>query len=187
MGVRTVIDLRRPPEVLAHPDAIATNADFFEYQHAPFYEIGRGPDSFSSTEEMFRYRLDSCGKGIGRGLRLLAESGPGTLVHCTNGNHRAGLITALALSVAGVPHEMVASDFALSAKYLAPRNQELLEVMAERGWDPIKMAWFLESRAETMLETLGHLDARYGGVGPYLAGIGVSDGVQDSIRAWLVG
>jgi SAM-dependent methyltransferase len=80
------------------------------------------------------------------------------LVHCHSGRDRTGVLIALVLTVAGVGPEVVAEDYARTA----------------------------DSPAETMRNTLDHAEREYGGVEPYLRGIGVGrhhlDAVRDRLR-----
>jgi protein tyrosine/serine phosphatase len=62
-----------------------------------------------------------CGRGrpaqtLGAVLRMIAATpdGNATLVHCTAGKDRTGVVVALALALCGVPREAIAADYALS-------------------------------------------------------------------------
>ncbi len=43
------------------------------------------------------------------------------IYHCAGGKDRTGVISALLLSIAGVPEEVIAEDYALSSRYLMDR------------------------------------------------------------------
>src|SRR2546428_551568 len=77
---------------------------------------------------------------------------------------RTGMVVALLLAIAGVPHATIAADYAASADYLQPLYTE---VLATGPQDPIareRLAARLAARPETMLAVLSHLNAQYGGV-----------------------
>jgi protein-tyrosine phosphatase len=43
-------------------------------------------------------------------------------VHCSAGKDRTGIVVALVLAALGVPDEVIAADYALSARYLDPER-----------------------------------------------------------------
>ena len=54
--------------------------------------------------------------GGGRGGPALATSGPGaSVVHCAAGKDRTGVVVALSLAVAGVGHDGIVADYAMTA------------------------------------------------------------------------
>ena len=94
----------------------------------------------------------------------------------------------LLLSVAGVPEETIANDYALSSEYLRPRDEVFIangeigtreerEAMVARGL----------TKAEVMHEVLQHLHRRYGGVEAYLLAAGVPPEALVRIRERLMG
>ena len=109
-------------------------------------------------------------------------------MHCTAGKDRTGVIIALTLGAAGVPHREIIEDFARSAEYLAPIYEELREHTA-RGRTPgaPNREWILGSRPETMGDTLTYLDGAYGGVQGYLETIGLTDGERAALSSLLAG
>ena len=102
--------------------------------------------------------LDHNPQRVAAGFRAIAEAPPGgVVVHCHSGRDRTGVLVALALSVAGVAPEAIAEDYALTE----------------------------DSPAINMLNTLAYAEQRYGGVGPYLLGIGVEQRHLDAVRERL--
>ncbi len=51
-----------------------------------------------------------------RALRLIAQPGGATVVHCAAGKDRTGVIVALALAAVGVPAQAIVADYARSAE-----------------------------------------------------------------------
>ncbi|MFD6175791.1 MULTISPECIES: tyrosine-protein phosphatase [unclassified Isoptericola] len=104
--------------------------------------------------------LDGHRRRIGAAFRAVVEAPPGTVVvHCQAGRDRTGVLVALLLSVAGVAPERVADEYART-----------------EGCDP-----------GTMLNTVAHLEDRYGGVAAYLTGSGVAPAQLEEVRRRLVG
>jgi len=185
-GVRTIIDLRRPEEVKDRPD-ISFSAHAVEYLNVPLYDITFATDpAIRSQEAMLCRVVDQHQQGIARAVQTIAGSQPATLVHCTGGLHRTGLVTAFCLAVAGVPEEVIAEDFALSEAYLGPALEEARQRMIARGGSPERAQWFAASKPETMRHTLAHVDQTYGGVSAYLSAAGVTQAQQEALRAMLV-
>lgn len=75
------------------------------------------------------------------------------MVHCHAGKHRTGIIVALILSIAGVPGDVIATDYAVRIKPMAEPSAEDKRYPTHHG---------------TMVAMLKHLDDTYGGVEPYL-------------------
>jgi protein tyrosine/serine phosphatase len=97
-------------------------------------------------------------------LRALAAGGPGAaVVHCAAGKDRTGVVCALTLAVAGVGHDDIVADYALSAEAIdgvvarLSASPTYAEDMARR--DPATHT----PRAETMERVLALLDQRWGG------------------------
>jgi protein-tyrosine phosphatase len=97
-------------------------------------------------------------------LRALAEPVDGaTVVHCAAGKDRTGVVVALALAVAGVPHEEIVADYAMTADVIdavvaklsaSPTYVEDMERRDVASHTP---------RADTMVRVLALLDERHGG------------------------
>jgi len=175
-GLVLVIDLRGPHEtsVTPHPfrdypgvayrnvvvfDALAPIA-----LAKPPFEMGR------------RYcdALDNCGPRLAEVLRAIIAAPPGiVLFHCTAGKDRTGVIAALMLLLAGVSHDDIAADYALTAS--AEGLIEQLRVRAlSAGTDADHVERILASDAATMLMMLDHLDNVHGGITRYLTANGLS-------------
>jgi tyrosyl-tRNA synthetase len=88
------------------------------------------------------------------------------------------LIVALLLALAGVPHDVIAADYALSEIYLRPLQQSAQE--AQDGKEP------LAADARTMLGALAHIEIQHGGVETYLLESGVAPSDIVRIRERLV-
>jgi protein-tyrosine phosphatase len=103
--------------------------------------------------------LDHNQQRIGAAFRTVADAPPGAVVvHCHAGRDRTGVLIALLLEVAGVQPQKIAEDYALSE----------------------------DCSADTMLNTLAHLDHRYGGATSYLTTIGISGGTLHAVRGRLL-
>jgi protein-tyrosine phosphatase len=119
-------------------------------------------------------------------LRALADGRPGaSIVHCAAGKDRTGVVCALALAVAGVDHDDIVADYALTAEVIegvvarlaaSPTYAEDMERRDVASHTP---------RAETMDRVLTLLDERWGGAAGWLSGHGFGAEEQTALRARL--
>jgi len=169
LGIRTVIDLRRPNEVEEFgriADAVDRRYVNISPEHATWdgttYDEDAGPARFLADRyhDLARDGVD----GIGEVIVTLAEATTEpTVVHCFAGKDRTGVVVGLTLSAIGVGVDAIADDYALSNEW------------AERFTaDNIQPHWVFAPR-EAMMLFLAELIAGYGSVAAYLASGGVND------------
>jgi len=137
--------------------------------------------------ERYRVALDQCADNFAEALGFLAGADSTVLFHCTAGKDRTGLIAALLLLNAGATRDAVIADYALTASYGAGLMDVLRAKACARGGAPEHVERVLGSKPETMAATLDWLDESYGGVEPYLRGIGLSDETRATLKARLAG
>ena len=132
--------------------------------------------------------LEKAPHRVGGAVAAIADTptGEGVVVHCFAGKDRTGIVSALLLSVAGVPDELIAADYAasdpgvevLSAPWFASaRDDRELELRRRVAISPYA----------SMLEVLAWLDDTASGADEYLLAAGVSDAQLRQLRARLVG
>jgi protein tyrosine/serine phosphatase len=145
------------------------------------YPEGRDPQVVSYLRYLER-RPDS----IVAALRAIAEPDGATVVHCAAGKDRTGMVIALALSVAGVPPELIAADYAESQSQMVAIIRQLADIdLYELSIDePDKLP---PAAVETMLGVLECIDADYGGALGWLAQHGWTDQDTERLRATLLG
>jgi protein-tyrosine phosphatase len=119
-------------------------------------------------------------------LRALAHAGPGaSVVHCAAGKDRTGVVCALSLAVAGVPHEEIVADYAMTADVIdgvvarLAASPTYAEDMASRD------IAVHTPRAETMDRVLTLLEERHGGPLGWLEAHGFGADEQAALRARL--
>ena len=120
------------------------------------------------------------------GDQCLAQARDGaSVVHCAAGKDRTGVVVALSLAVAGVSHEEIVADYAMTAEVIDALVAKLAasptytEDMERR--DVARHA----PRPETMRRVLALLDERYGGPAGWLRDHGFGDDEQAALRARL--
>ncbi|KAI0873629.1 protein-tyrosine phosphatase-like protein [Hypoxylon argillaceum] len=119
--------------------------------------------------------LSESGPELAQSLRALTSPHP-TLVHCTHGRDRTGLVVTLALLTLGVPVGAIAHDYLLSQAGLERERVERVAEMRSIGLTP---AWG-DCPPDLIARVCEHLDVRYGGVEPYLDSVGF--GVEERAR-----
>ncbi len=187
-GIHTVIDLRSTNEAAQWPSPFADFTSRPRYLNLPLIdendETGQAAhEAAVSLSELYSAILKHGAAQLAPIFRALAEAEPGpVLVHCFVGKDRTGLVTALALEVAGVPRAQIAEDYALSVPNLQPLYTELKFGTDE---DPIKrerQQRFLAAPPEAMLAALNYLDEAYGGVRGYLRAAGLTEAELQRVR-----
>ena len=195
-GIRTVIDLRRTRETEETPNVFVGSSEV-TYHHQNMLGDEPVPGEEDSVERgepadsiMAAYTswFDIRQPQIGRTLATLAEPEARPVIyHCAGGKDRTGIISALLLGIAGVSEEVIAEDYALSARDLLDRY---FAEQAPPESNPGNYTWKDYQRdycpPEAMLGVLKHLDERYGGIERYVQTTGLESNQIESIRAALV-
>jgi hypothetical protein len=118
-------------------------------------------------------------------LRIIAHTEGATVVHCTAGKDRTGVVTALALADAGVTRPAIVADYAASADRYDALMTRLATSMGSRG-PALTAAVKHRPKAVTMERFLDALTEEAGGVGPWLAAHGWTDADHAALRRKLV-
>jgi protein tyrosine/serine phosphatase len=185
-GVTTILDQRAPTESRNWSYPVGDHAT---YRNMPFMDdaaLASVGARFEVDGDNYLWQLEHEPRRIGAILTAIADAPPGgVLIHCAAGKDRTGLVTALALSVAGVDRETVVADYALTQAAMAPMLEEQLAAEPDRSrWDRMRVAY--RCRPELLTAVLAELDSRHGGVAGYLDRAGVDDAKLDRIRTRLV-
>jgi protein-tyrosine phosphatase len=120
LSIASVIDLRRPDELRASGGRPPIADPPVQYHTLPVVPEG-GSDLLNeryghgiSGRRYFGY-LQTGPEYFRRAFEVLTDPGSyPVLVHCTAGKDRTGVLTALVLSMAGVPRPVIEADFVLT-------------------------------------------------------------------------
>lgn len=176
-GVSTIIDLRDSGEDSgADPPAGLTTVrlPLDDHDDTEFWQRWGG--GLDCTPLYYRAFLDRFPDRVARVVAAVADApAGGVLVHCGGGRDRTGLIVLVLLALVGVPAEVIADDYVLSAERLAPawvdldlgdQNGRIDAILAAHG----TTAW------QTVVTTLDGLD-----LSEHLGGTGLAAAVRDRL------
>ena len=179
LGLRQVIDLRWPEELLLSPNTFAgAPAGPVRYTSIPL--LADDPTPHAGLAGMYQHVLDARGSQLAEVVRaLLAEDGLPAVIGCAAGKDRTGVTIALLLDLAGVPRDVIVDDYAISAHYFASPVTHI-----ERD-DWRSGSLVVDSPPEFIESALAHLDERHGGARSLLRAHGITDGEMDRLVALL--
>ena len=122
---------------------------------------------------------------VSASLDVISRSAGATIVHCAAGKDRTGTVVAMALSVAGVPDDVIVEDYVLSAERIT-RILDRLNAHPVYG-DALKSQPVEDQRprAESMQTILGSLREGFGGAEGWLRAQGWADDDLARLRARL--
>jgi protein-tyrosine phosphatase len=189
-GVRAIVDLRLADEIAQDPNPFAQPGDHgIAYTNISIIDPAAGfpPDTYTLADN-YLWMLDRFRGFVAEVMAAIADAPEGgVLIHCAAGKDRTGLISALLLDLVDVPAETIATDYALTAELLRPRDEEWLENgPGERAEREAMLARFAPS-GEVMLEVLDKLAEGHGGAEGYLLEAGVTAADLDRLRDRLLG
>jgi protein-tyrosine phosphatase len=195
-GVRTIVDLRLDSERQEdppHPPAV-------EIVHLPLGDDEGSQeraefDSFArQTEDLERIystlyvgMLERFAPGIAAAVCTVGRAAEGcVLVHCFAGKDRTGIVSALALRLAGVGIDDIAVDYGLSGENIMPLLDRWI---AEAPNDDERMLRMRigASPARAMRDVLGELERRHGSARGYLLNAGADELDLERARVRLLG
>ncbi len=199
LGLRTVVDLRNPDEVLKRPDRLPPGST---YVNLPVY-LG---DAISLKDILFfRHQMDSRfqhfyretlvdrgAPALGALLRLAADPARLPLLfHCTAGKDRTGVAAMLLLSICGVPRRTIVADYTLSNLALE-WSLETFRRNSSSNWSVpgLRLEQLLplfSARGEILEGVYDHIEAKYGSMEDYLLGpVGLTPEEFQAIRSNLL-
>jgi protein-tyrosine phosphatase len=208
LGVRRVVDLRTDVEVDRDgPGALHGQPDVMIH-HLSLYpdtvdrtELPPGPrvepaaplpwqqERFATAHgpvvaAYLRY-LEQRPDSVVAALRAIAEPAGATLVHCAAGKDRTGMVVALALTVAGVPRDLIAADYALTQSQIAAIVGHLArsDLYGFEVGQPEKIP---PASAAVMVSVLEAIDTDLGGVLPWLVRHGWTGADTERLRQKLL-
>jgi protein-tyrosine phosphatase len=211
LGLRSVIDFRSPGEVLlSGADRLPFGVEFVSLpvgggDLGSVYELIASGDHERQRRELGDGRAASLmveinrefvadtrqREAFGAALRVVCAAGRLPLLyHCTSGKDRTGWMTAIVLTVLGVPREIVLRDYLLSNDFHRTGYQKLRFDLVKTGIvaDTELLRPVLEQSATYLGAAFEEADRRYGSFGRFVThGLEVSDAMLGELRRALLG
>ncbi len=189
-GVRTVIDLRAPKEAQEEPSAFplpSAKTNEPAYLNLPlekyYPHVSALINRATTRAEVYCIILDHYPDALAKVVRAIANAQPSVVIHCHDGKDRTGIVSALLLSLVGVPAETIAADYAESQERLRRLYDK---AVAEAGGEDKLGFWSKPTIIPEMMHAmLAHIDAKYGAVPKYLAAAGVSSAEMKRLKSRL--
>ncbi|MGW4944880.1 tyrosine-protein phosphatase [Actinoplanes sp. NPDC004185] len=189
LGVRTVIDLRRPFEVELHgrvPHSEGLDYRNLVVEHVDWESVEHSGDIPHERWLADRYLnfAEDGQAGLAAALGVIADpAAVPVVVHCMAGKDRTGVVCALTLSLLGVSDTDIAQDYALTEAAMESLTAYLLRTKPELVHDKYHM---FDCPQDAMLLFLRDLRERHGSVEKYVREIGLSTGQLASMREHLL-
>lgn len=192
LGIKTIVDLRTQAETDLAPSPVRGRVIHRpllpDFQALPVAIVPESPGSGVDLSTIYRYFVDECGANIAATIsELTSDDAFPALVHCSAGKDRTGVVIALILAVLGVPDDIIAADYALSAIYLDPELTPVIgQLSASTGLGEELTSAVLASPPELMLAVLDQVAAVAGSPEGYLRAHGLTGEALVRLRAALI-
>jgi protein-tyrosine phosphatase len=174
IGLRTVVDIRRPSE--ARYESVPWAEHGVRWHNFPF-GLGKGAAvavAGADFAAVYLGYLETDPVTVVAAVEtLLDRDNHPAMFHCAAGKDRTGVLSALLLDVLGVPHAAIADDYAMSAAGIEPI---LARLAAQPPYERMLAGYTLEEHIpdpEVMLAFLRRLDEKFGGAEGWLLSHGV--------------
>jgi protein-tyrosine phosphatase len=174
--IATEVDLRSTEErALAPSRLLPTNIHYVAVDY-PYNSV---PDTYQVALTVLRPEL------VALFHELIVHRGP-IVYHCTAGQDRTGIATALLLSALGVQRPIILQDYHLSTIYRRPRYEAPEIDLSQHAQDPVAKALsevresqpdllYSEDGRSLLGELLDYVESHWGSVDAYLSEeVGVS-------------
>jgi protein-tyrosine phosphatase len=189
LGVRTVLDLRRPSEIVR--DGRIPERDGMSYfnLHPVHREWNLGRYDGEPARYLADRYLDMAEEGIegfGAALRLLSDANRAPVVmHCFAGKDRTGVLAAVTLALLEVVESDIMADYALSEAAQVPISSQIRREFPGSPYDtPPAHVIACPPRAVALF--LGELTRRFGSVYGYARAAGVTALHIEALRSHLL-
>jgi hypothetical protein len=151
LGVSDILDLRTETELHAEgPGPLRAIESLTHHHHSLIERLSGGPRDAAAAGEAalaaqgrarrdadfwadhYAGYLTNRAEAVSGALAVVAGSRGATVVHCAAGKDRTGTVVALALDTAGVEHDAIIEDYALTAQLPRPETMTAILTMLAR-------------------------------------------------------
>ena len=181
-GVSLIVDLRPERE---------DRSDEYEPLPAPVLRQAMDPRpvpaawDWPSMREAYLALADTYRAELAQALTALGNAEPPAAIHCAGGRDRTGIACGMALWLAGVEHDAIAADHALSDENWAPFNEEWLERASDEE-ERERRRRVSQPAGRTLVEVLEEIE-RQEGIRERLLAAGADEAALDRLVGRLRG
>jgi protein tyrosine/serine phosphatase len=191
VGLAAVIDLRSSEE--RDEDGLGGIADHATIHHVPLFERSRSQarslaltDMPPNMGELYFLMLTAAREPIVQVVKLLADFESPAVFHCAAGKDRTGVISALLLSLLGIPEETIVADYAFSRQNIDRINARLRESATyQRLMDDLPEGAY-DADPAAMLLFLDRVRERHGSFSDWAEGAGIDRATRERLAARLL-
>lgn len=185
-GVGTVIDLRHDKELQEKRNVFSDDSRVAYHHVSLINPTSLATRQIASLADLYIGMLESSQAELLRVFTVLADhGGTAALYHCAAGKDRTGVVSALLLELAGVPHDTIVDDYSLTGTCIAPIMDELRSDRPAGMPAEVHEA-FIGCAPDNMTAMLRYLTERYESAERYLLAIGLPADKVQAIKAKLV-
>ncbi|TCP50094.1 protein tyrosine/serine phosphatase [Tamaricihabitans halophyticus] len=204
IGVRTIVDLRTTNEVSSEGPGPLTGLPSLAHQHLSLLPEATDSSTDAVADALLvrqraaskRYAGDTLSvhylgylerrpDSVVAALRAITASPGPAIVHCAAGKDRTGVLTALALTVAGVPRTEVIADYVATADRIEAILARLRASPTYAADVSRRPAAEHAPQRQTMAAFFEQLDESHGGVFSWLTNHGFGADEVSELRAKL--
>jgi protein-tyrosine phosphatase len=193
-GIRSTIDLRLPHEVAQEGRGPLDSLGVRQTPHpvrvgalvAAGSAVAPMPGDDPIVGTYLRYLSDGADQLVGVFADMLRPGMLPTLVHCTVGKDRTGVVIALLLAAVGVRRDEIVAEYTAGAADVAPAMERLRSMASYGDAVDVYPAATWEVEAGAMDRFFDAVDQRSGGVHALLHANGVPPAVVEELTDLLV-
>lgn len=197
LDIGAVYDLRTPAEIAGQPDVLPTGAT---YTNVNILDSASPPTptGITSPEKTIAF-MESLNRDLvtdenqraklAELLKKLAASDNVLLFHCTSGKDRTGWVTAVLLSLAGVPKDVIIHDYLLTNTYMASTISTIYEsLLVNQGKNVADIYFPALGVKESFVEaSFNQVLMSYGSMDNYITyGLKLDAAIQTKLRHKLL-
>jgi hypothetical protein len=193
VGLRMVVDLRLPGEVVREGRGPLQNHDAVRHLNVPLTSVdhsvpGSAVPLITAAMLVPHYLgfLTVSSESIRRIVEELAADGLPAVVHCAAGKDRTGVVVAVILDSIDVQREAIVADYVRTREAYPRVHARLQRLASYSQYIDEQPPEVLDSSPETISGFLDGLHAQYGSGAKYLNSIGLADETLAALRTALV-
>ena len=193
VGLRMVVDLRLPGEVVREGRGPLQNHDAVRHLNVPLTSVdhsvpGSAVPLITAAMLVPHYLgfLTVSSESIRTIVEELVADGLPAVVHCAAGKDRTGVVVAVILDAVDVQRDAIVADYVRTREAYPLVHARLQRLASYSRYIDEQPPEVLDSSPETISQFLDGLHAQYGSGAKYLNSIGLPDETLTALRTALV-